>query len=74
MRKPSTTDKDSKALDADLVAGGQAVEHHEMARYGALKTWAMQLGMKDVATCLDDTLQEEKKIDALLIKLGRNGG
>jgi ferritin-like metal-binding protein YciE len=26
---------DSEALDAGLVAAGQAVEHYEMARYGA---------------------------------------
>lgn len=61
--------KDSDALDAGLLAGGQAVEHYEMARYGALKNWAMQLGMKDAANLLDQTLQEEKKTNALLTKL-----
>jgi ferritin-like metal-binding protein YciE len=61
--------KDSKALDAGLLAGGQAVEHYEMARYGTLKNWATQLGMKDAANLLDQTLQEEKKTDALLTKL-----
>ena len=43
----------SEALDAGLLAGGQAVEHYEMSRYGTLKTWAAQLGMKDVAALLD---------------------
>jgi ferritin-like metal-binding protein YciE len=61
--------KDSEALDAGLLAGGQAVEHYEMARYGALKNWAMQLGMKEAANLLDETLQEEKKTDALLTRL-----
>ena len=61
----------SGALDAGLLAGGQAVEHYEMSRYGALKTWAAQLGMKDVAALLDQTLQEEKKTDALLSKLAQ---
>jgi ferritin-like metal-binding protein YciE len=60
---------DSQALDAGLLAGGQAVEHYEMSRYGTLKTWATQLGMKDVAALLDRTLQEEKTTDALLSKL-----
>ena len=61
----------SQALDAGLLAGGQAVEHYEMARYGTLKTWAAQLGMKDVVGLLDQTLQEEKKTDALLSKLAQ---
>ena len=61
----------SGALDAGLLAGGQAVEHYEMSRYGTLKTWAAQLDMKDVAALLDQTLQEEKKTDALLGKLAQ---
>ena len=61
----------SDALDAGLLAGGQAVEHYEMSRYGTLKTWATQLGMRDVAALLDQTLQEEKKTDALLSKLAQ---
>jgi ferritin-like metal-binding protein YciE len=61
----------SEALDAGLLAGGQAVEHYEMSRYGTLKTWAMQLSMKDVAALLDQTLQEEKKTDVLLSKLAQ---
>jgi ferritin-like metal-binding protein YciE len=62
----------SDALDAGLLAGGQAVEHYEMARYGTLKNWALQLGMKDAANLLDQTLQEEKKTDALLSKLAQS--
>jgi ferritin-like metal-binding protein YciE len=61
----------SEALDAGLLAGGQAVEHYEMSRYGTLKTWATQLGMKDAAALLDQTLQEEKKADSLLSKLAQ---
>jgi ferritin-like metal-binding protein YciE len=61
----------SEALDAGLLAGGQAVEHYEMSRYGTLKTWASQLGMKDAAALLEQTLQEEKKTDALLSKLAQ---
>ena len=61
----------SEALDAGLLAGGQAVEHYEMSRYGTLKAWATQLGMQDAAALLDQTLQEEKKTDALLSKLAQ---
>src|SRR3984885_2392693 len=61
----------SEALDAGLAASAQAVEHYEMSRYGTLKTWAGQLGLKDVVGLLDQTLQEEKKTDALLSKLAQ---
>jgi len=62
--------EDSPALDAGLVSSGQAVEHYEIARYGTLKTWASQLGLEDAAKLLQQTLEEEKKADALLSKLG----
>ena len=52
-----------------LAACAQAVEHYEIARYGTLKTWASQLGYADAAKLLDETLQEEKKTDALLSKI-----
>jgi ferritin-like metal-binding protein YciE len=42
-----------------------------MSRYGTLKAWATQLGMQDAAALLDQTLQEEKKTDALLSKLAQ---
>jgi len=59
----------SPAADAVLAACAQAVEHYEIARYGTLKTWAAQLGHADAAALLDETLQEEKKTDALLSKI-----
>src|ERR1700724_2257028 len=39
--------KGCEALDAGMLAAAQAVEHYEIARYGTLKQWALQLGMKD---------------------------
>ena len=56
----------SEALDAGLLAAAQAVEHYEMSRYGTLKTWAAQLGLKNAVSLLDETLQEEKETEALL--------
>src|SRR3979490_1916933 len=41
--------KGCEALDAGLVSAAQAVEHYEIARYGPLKQWAIQPGMKDAA-------------------------
>src|SRR5476649_1969333 len=55
--------------DAGLIACGQAVEHYEMARYGALIAWAKAGGHKDVVGLLQQTLDEEKKADRLLNEL-----
>lgn len=61
--------KDSPAIDAGLLAAAQAVEHYEIARYGTLKSWAVQLGKADVAKLLDQTLMEEAKTDEALTQL-----
>src|ERR1700694_2018348 len=61
--------KGCEALDAGMLAAAQAVEHYEISRYGTLKQWAIQLGMKDAAKLLDQTLQEEKKTDESLTTL-----
>lgn len=64
--------KNSSALDAALIAGTQAVEHHEIASYGTLKAWADQLGMKEAAGLLDETLSEEKEADEALTQLAED--
>ena len=61
--------KDTIALDAGLIAAGQAAEHYEIARYGALRTWAEQLGMTEAARLLEQTLAEEKTTDKKLTEL-----
>lgn len=64
-------DSDAGAVrDAGLIACGQAVEHYEMARYGALIAWAQAGGHKDIVVLLQQTLDEEKKADKLLNDLG----
>lgn len=64
--------KDSRALDAGLIASAQAVEHYEIARYGTLIAWAGQLGLPDVIPLLDANLQEELATDAKLTELGES--
>ena len=61
--------KGCEALDAGLLAAAQAVEHYEISRYGTLKQWALQLGMKEAARLLDQTLQQEKRTDVSLTTL-----
>ncbi|MET3899835.1 ferritin-like metal-binding protein YciE [Devosia sp. UYZn731] len=58
--------KGTVALDAGLVSSAQAVEHYEIARYGTLKTWAIQMGLTDAAALLDATLKEEVATDKKL--------
>jgi ferritin-like metal-binding protein YciE len=53
-------------LEAGLLAGGQAVEHYEIARYGTLVEWAKLLGYNDAAKLLQQTLDQEKRTDELL--------
>lgn len=65
--------KDTSALDAGLISSAQAVEHYEMTRYGTLKRWATELGMKDAARLFDETLKEETMTDADLTKLADAG-
>ena len=57
------------ALDAGLIAAAQAVEHYEIARYGALRSWAELAALDDAADLLDETLLEEQETDRLLTRL-----
>lgn len=61
--------KDSPALDAGLISSAQAVEHYEITRYGTLSAWAKQLGYKDAAKLLDETLKQETNTDTSLTAL-----
>jgi ferritin-like metal-binding protein YciE len=58
--------EDAEVLDAALLAGAQAVENYEISRYGTMVAMAKQLGLKDAAALLDQTLVEEKNTDKIL--------
>jgi ferritin-like metal-binding protein YciE len=60
--------KGNPALDAGMLSAAQAVEHYEISRYGTLKSWAGELGLRDAVRLLDATLKEEKKTDEALTK------
>jgi ferritin-like metal-binding protein YciE len=64
--------KGAPALDAGLLAAAQAVEHYEIARYGTLKTWAVELGLDQAVELLEATLAEEKKTDETLTELAQS--
>ena len=56
-------ENDPEVLDAAALASAQAVEHYEIARYGALIAWARELGRNDCARVLEQKLKEEKAAD-----------
>lgn len=56
------TDKGT-VRDAAMIAAAQRVEHYEMAGYGSAREFAKMLGLSEVATWLDETLEEEKAAD-----------
>jgi ferritin-like metal-binding protein YciE len=54
------------ALDAGLIAAAQAVEHYEIARYGALREWAKVLGHDAAHEMLGQILDMEKAANSRL--------
>ena len=52
--------------DCALLATSQAIEHYEIARYGALHAWATAMGMDEVAELIEQNLGEEKASDEKL--------
>jgi ferritin-like metal-binding protein YciE len=57
---------DPTVRDAALISAAQQVEHHEIAVYGTLRTWAEILGETGHAQTLDEILTEERKADEAL--------
>jgi ferritin-like metal-binding protein YciE len=57
---------DTSIRDITLIASAQQVEHHEIAVYGTLRTWAELLGEDEAADILESILDEEKNADELL--------
>jgi ferritin-like metal-binding protein YciE len=60
---------DSPALDAGLVAAAQAIGHYAIARHGALRNFAHELGMTEAVRLLDKILDEEEDADDALFDL-----
>src|ERR1700743_2037287 len=58
--------KDALAADLALIAAAQKVEHYEIASYGTARGLARQLGKRDCARLLSQTLGEEESADFLL--------
>jgi Mn-containing catalase len=59
-------DKGPLAADLALIAAAQKVEHYEIASYGTARALARQIGQRDCARLLSQTLGEEESADFLL--------
>ncbi len=64
-------DENLDVRDAGIVAGCQKVEHYEIASYGTVRTWAEQMGHKQSARLLQQTLDEEKRADQKLTEIAQ---
>jgi len=60
------------ARDAALIISAQKIEHYEIATYGSLKAHAEMMGEQEIASLLDQTLQEESETDEKLTELSGN--
>ena len=66
-------DLEGSVMDACLIAAGQRAEHYEIAAYGTAIAWAEALGLTEVVTVLNETLEEEKAADEKLSVLAESG-
>lgn len=65
-------DTDSSVRDAGLIAEAQRMEHYEIAGYGTVTRYAKELGHIDIASKLQDTLDEEYRADKVLNTMAEN--
>jgi ferritin-like metal-binding protein YciE len=61
--------KGADALDANLIAAAQYVEHYEMAGYGSALAWAKLMELPEIGDLLEMTLQEEEETNEELSDL-----
>jgi ferritin-like metal-binding protein YciE len=64
---------DPSVKDAALIAAAQRIEQYEISGYGAVRTYARELGYTDIADLLQDTLDEESEADKQLTSLAKGG-
>ena len=69
-------DTEGEVRDAAMISAAQRVEHYEMAGYGTVRTYAELLGKNEIATLLQQTLDEEgetnKKLTLIASKVNKH--
>jgi Mn-containing catalase len=64
-------EEEELASDLALIGAAQKVEHYEISGYGTTRCLARQIGEREVATLLSQTLGEEESSDYLLSELSK---
>lgn len=65
-------DAEGAVMDAALIAAAQRAEHYEIGAYGTCAEWARLLGLDEVVSLLETTLEEEKATDQKLTQLAES--
>jgi ferritin-like metal-binding protein YciE len=63
---------DPDVRDAGLIGAAQRVEHYEIAGYGTARTLARRLGENEIASALQQTLDEEGEADKKLTSIAES--
>lgn len=66
------TDAGTMIRDAGLILAAQKVEHYEIATYGTLKVFADNMGKPEIASLLQQTLENEKATDVALTQVAES--
>ncbi len=64
-------DHEEAIMDSAISAAARKVEHYEMAGYESARSLASQLGMREAAQLLDETLREEMQADKELAQISK---
>ena len=59
----------SEAGDAAIISSCQAIEHYEIAKYGSMHSWAVAMGVTQVARLLSSILEQKKAANSRLAEL-----
>jgi ferritin-like metal-binding protein YciE len=62
-------DMTPEAMDAAIIGAAQKIEHYEIAGYGTARAYASELNLPDIASQLEQTLDEEYDADDTLTDL-----
>ncbi len=59
--------------DAAMIASVQKIKHYQIAAYGSAKTYAHDLGLKNIEKLLRRTLEEASSTDKHLTRIAQGG-
>lgn len=59
-------------MEAGLIAKAQRIEHYEISGYGTAVRYAKELGLREIAEKLQETLNEEYDANNTLDEIAEN--